>query len=65
MLRFNPDDLNILDWDEVEAVDREPTGPDGHLWPDGTPLLRKLAAWGSYGIWRRSRDDLADDDSEL
>ncbi len=63
MLRFDPDDLSILDWEEIDAVEQEPGGPDGNLWPAGTPLLRKLAAWASYAIWLSERDFIADDDS--
>ena len=61
MLRFDPDDLSLVDWEQIEAVDREPTGPDGHVWPERTPLLRKLAAWAGWAIWLRERD-LSDDE---
>jgi hypothetical protein len=63
VLRFDPDELSILDWEEIEAVAQEPGGPDGQLWPEDTPLLRKLAAWASYAIWLCERDYIADDDS--
>jgi hypothetical protein len=61
VLRFDPDDLSIVDWEQIEAVDIEPGAPDGHLWPDDTPLLRKLAAWASYAIWLRECDFLDDE----
>ena len=62
MLRFDPDDLSIVDWEEIEAVDAEPNGPDGAEWRPGTPLLRKLAAWASYALWLREQD-FADDNT--
>ena len=31
VLRFDPDDVSLLAWEQVEAVDQEPTGPDGDL----------------------------------
>lgn len=58
VLRFDPDSLSPIDWEEIEAVDQEPGAPDGRVWSEGTPLLRKLAAWASYAIWLRERDFL-------
>ena len=61
MRRFDPDDLSLLDFEGIETVDREPTGMDGPVWPEGTPLLHKLAAWASWAIWLRERDFLNDE----
>jgi hypothetical protein len=58
---LRPGDPSLLDWEQIEAVDEEPTGPDGHLWPERTPLLRKLGAWASWAIWLRERNFLDDD----
>lgn len=62
VLRFDPDSLSLVDWDAIDAVEREPGGPDGNIWPPDTPVLRKLAAWASYALWLCERE-LTDDDA--
>jgi hypothetical protein len=56
-MRFDPDDLSLIDWAHIEAVDSEPAGPWDQPWPENTPLLSKLAVWAGYALWRRQLDD--------
>ncbi len=49
-LNFESHHLSETEIESLEAVAKEPTGPDGALWPDNTPSLRKLIAWASWAL---------------
>ena len=60
-LRFDADALDEAEWQAVEDIDREPTGPEGLAFPEGTTTLQRLVAWASWGYLTVLYGDRPDD----
>jgi hypothetical protein len=50
-MRLDLDSLSPSEWEALEAVDAEPTGPSGAPWPAETNLLVNLTIWASWGLF--------------